>query len=61
MDVDFHFIRERVQCKDLSVQNVPTDEQIADILTKGIHNPIFQKHCFNLSLGPSPAELEEGC
>ncbi|BBN67240.1 hypothetical protein Prudu_20S000300 [Prunus dulcis] len=61
LDVDFHFIRERVQSKDLIVQYVPTDEQVADILTKGLHSPIFIKHCSNLSLGSSPAELEGGC
>ncbi|XP_034229446.1 uncharacterized mitochondrial protein AtMg00810-like [Prunus dulcis] len=61
LDVDFHFIRERVQSKDLIVQYVPTDEQVADILTKGLHSPIFLKHCSNLSLGSSPAELEGGC
>ncbi|BBH07344.1 hypothetical protein Prudu_019255 [Prunus dulcis] len=60
LDVDFHFIRERVQSKDLIVQYVPTDEQVADILTKGLHSPIFLKHCSNLSLGSSPAELEGG-
>lgn len=61
LDVDFHFIRERVQSKDLIVQYVPTDEQVADILTKGLHSPIFIKHCSNLSLGSPPAELEGGC
>ncbi|KAI5318095.1 hypothetical protein L3X38_037803 [Prunus dulcis] len=61
LDVDFHFIRERVQSKDLIVQYVPTDEQVADILTKGLHSPIFIKHCSNLSLGSSPAEFEGGC
>ncbi|CAL9006148.1 unnamed protein product [Prunus brigantina] len=33
MEIDFHFIRERVQNKDLIVQYVSTDEQVDDILT----------------------------
>ncbi|CAL8077757.1 unnamed protein product [Prunus armeniaca] len=60
MDIDFHFIREKVQNKDLIVQYVSTDEQVADILTKGLHSPLFVKHCGNLSLGSPPAEIEGG-
>ncbi|CAL8120114.1 unnamed protein product [Prunus armeniaca] len=60
MEIDFHFIRERVQNKDLIVQYVSTDEQVVDILTKGRHSPLFVKHCANLSLGSPPTEIEEG-
>ncbi|XP_016648868.1 PREDICTED: uncharacterized mitochondrial protein AtMg00810-like [Prunus mume] len=60
MDIDFHFIREKVQNKDLIVQYVSTDEQVADILTKGLHSPLFVKHCGNLSLSSPPAEIEGG-
>ncbi|CAL9010999.1 unnamed protein product [Prunus brigantina] len=60
MDIDFHFIREKVQNKDLIVQYVSTDEQVADILTKGLHSPLFVKHSGNLSLGSPPAEIEGG-
>ncbi|BBN69152.1 hypothetical protein Prudu_778S000100 [Prunus dulcis] len=50
LDIDFHFIRERVQHKDFHVQQ----------FTKGLHGPIFSKHCINLRLG-HPAEIEGGC
>ncbi|CAL2272215.1 unnamed protein product [Prunus armeniaca] len=59
MDTDFHFVRERVQCKDLEVQYVPTEEQLSDVFTKGLHSLIFLKHCTNLILRNS-AELEGG-
>ncbi|KAM2196223.1 hypothetical protein ACFX1R_030129 [Malus domestica] len=59
LDTDFHFIREKVQKKDILVQYVPTEEQTADILTKGLHSPVFFKHCCNLCLGP-PAKIEGG-
>ncbi|XP_020411466.1 uncharacterized protein LOC109946845 [Prunus persica] len=59
MDTDFHFMRERVQRKDLEVQYVPTEEQLADVFTKGLHSPIFLKHCTNLRLRNS-VELEGG-
>ncbi|KAL6291909.1 hypothetical protein ACE6H2_000051 [Prunus campanulata] len=60
LDVDFHFVRERVQRKDFLVQYIPTDDQIADVLTKGLHSPVFVKHCTNLSLG-TLTEIEGGC
>lgn len=34
LGTDYHFIRERVQKKDISVHYVSTDNQVADILTK---------------------------
>lgn len=61
MEIDFHFLREKVQNKDLIVQYVPTDEQVAEILTKGLHSPIFVKHCSNLRLGSPPAAIKGGC
>ncbi|TQE05979.1 hypothetical protein C1H46_008403 [Malus baccata] len=51
LDTDYHFVRERVQRGDLEVVYVPTDDQAADILTKGLHSPAFVKHCYNLQLG----------
>ncbi|KAI5321215.1 hypothetical protein L3X38_030286 [Prunus dulcis] len=40
LELDFHFIRERVQRRDLVVQYVQTEEQIADIFTKGLHSTL---------------------
>ncbi|KAM1175309.1 hypothetical protein ACFX13_028395 [Malus domestica] len=51
LDTDFHFVWERVQHGDLEVLYVPTEDQIADILTKGLHSPSFVKHFHNLKLG----------
>ncbi|KAM1712705.1 hypothetical protein ACFX12_023549 [Malus domestica] len=51
LDTDYHFVRERVQRRDLEVLYIPTEEQTADILTKGLHSPSFLKHCYNLKLG----------
>ncbi|KAM2392834.1 hypothetical protein ACFX1X_036261 [Malus domestica] len=59
LDTDFHFVREKVQQNDILVQYVPTEEQTTDILTKGLHIPVFFKHCCNLRLG-SPAKIEGG-
>ncbi|KAM3001281.1 hypothetical protein FF2_037593 [Malus domestica] len=51
LDTDYHFVREMVQKGDLAVAYVPTDEQTADVLTKGLHSPAFIRHCYNLKLG----------
>ncbi|KAM0961728.1 hypothetical protein ACFX2A_021434 [Malus domestica] len=51
LDTDYHFIRERVQKNDLEVVYVPTADQTADVLTKGLHSPTFNRHCYNLQLG----------
>ncbi|BBH08832.1 hypothetical protein Prudu_021148 [Prunus dulcis] len=43
LDIDFHFVREKVQRKDLIVQYIPTEEQIADVFTKGNGMGIVRK------------------
>jgi hypothetical protein len=42
IEVDFHFIRERVIRKDLQVKFVSTVDQLADIFTKELPSPRFQ-------------------
>lgn len=51
LDTIYHFVRERVQQGDLEVYYIPTEDQSVDILTKGLHGPLFFKHCYNLKLG----------
>jgi hypothetical protein len=41
IEVDFHFVRERVLGKDLAVKFVSTLDQLADIFTKSL-----PAHCF---------------
>ncbi|KAM1010062.1 hypothetical protein TB1_044704 [Malus domestica] len=60
IEVDVHFVRERVAKKLLQVQFVSSTEQFADILTKGLSAPLFQTHCYNLSIGKLPSEIEGG-
>ncbi|KAM1147908.1 hypothetical protein ACFX19_040240 [Malus domestica] len=55
LDTDYHFVREKVQKRDLLVHYIPTEDQIADVFTKGLHSPIFQKHCRTLGLGVGSA------
>jgi hypothetical protein len=46
-----------VQCKDLAVEYVKSDSQVADIFTKGLSSTHFCDHCVNLKLVNMP-ELE---
>ncbi|KAB2600999.1 hypothetical protein D8674_002004 [Pyrus ussuriensis x Pyrus communis] len=51
IEIDCHFVRERVQQGIILLQFVASSEQFADILTKGLCFPLFSSHCNNLMLG----------
>jgi histone deacetylase 1/2 len=50
IEVDYHFVRERVARKDLDVRFVSTHDQLADILTKPLAVQSFVKFRNNLNL-----------
>ncbi|XP_021818795.1 uncharacterized protein LOC110760780 [Prunus avium] len=52
IEVDCHFVREKVTGGQLHLQHVPSSLQVADILTKGLCSPSFDFHCSNLKLRP---------
>ena len=41
IEVDYHFVRERVLRHDLQVKFIASQDQLADILTKGLASPHF--------------------
>jgi formylmethanofuran dehydrogenase subunit D len=41
-EVDIHFIKEKIKSGLICIPYVPTGEQLADILTKGVQNPSFK-------------------
>ena len=43
IDVCHHFVRERVLSKEIDVQYCPTEQMIADIMTKGLSKISFEK------------------
>jgi hypothetical protein len=61
LQIDYHFVRERVIMGDLLVQHVSSSDQFADILTKGLSISLFQHHCSNLMLGSSQPAIEGVC
>ncbi|CAN6691017.1 unnamed protein product [Malus baccata var. baccata] len=60
IEVDIHFVRERVDKQLLQVHFVSSGEQFADIFIKGLSAPLFQRHCNNLRLSFFALELEGG-
>lgn len=43
IEIDLHFVRERVACGDIRVLHVPTSSQYADIFTKGLLSSVFKE------------------
>ena len=51
IELDIHFVREKVAIGEVRILHVPTGEQFADIMTKGLPTLVFQE--FRSSLGAS--------
>lgn len=60
IEIDFHFIRERVASKDLIVRFICSNDQLADLLTKGLPAPRVARLRSKLHIDPSPVPLEGG-
>ena len=50
IEIDLHFIRERVAIGDLKVLHVPTSSQFADIFTKGLPSSVFTEFRSSLNV-----------
>ena len=50
IDIRFHFIRELVEEKIISLEYIPTDDQRADIFTKPLDKSRFKKMKFDLGM-----------
>ncbi|XP_018499873.2 uncharacterized mitochondrial protein AtMg00810-like [Pyrus x bretschneideri] len=61
IEIDVHFVRERIAKQLLHMEFVSSTKQFVDILTKGLSAPLFHAHCCNLRLRDPPPELEGGC
>jgi hypothetical protein len=50
IDIQYHFVREKIQEGFLDLSYIPTKEQLADILTKALNAPTFNTIFSNLKL-----------
>ena len=60
IEVDTDFIREQVEAKQIEVRFVPTEEQVADMLTKPLAASKFELLRHKLTVEDSPFRLREG-
>jgi histone deacetylase 1/2 len=60
IEVDFHFVRERVAKKLLHVRFISSKDQLADIFTKPLSLPLFEACRRNLNLFDT-VKIEGGC
>ena len=57
VEVDYHYVREKVVRKELQVQFVSTTDQVADIFTKGLSSTRFHFLVNKLPVLPRPVSL----
>jgi len=50
IEIDLHFVQERVAIGDLRVLHVPTSSQYADIFTKGLPSSVFTEFRSSLNV-----------
>ncbi|KAL5728322.1 hypothetical protein ACHQM5_001420 [Ranunculus cassubicifolius] len=55
VELDIHFVREKVSLGQIKVLLVPSAYQYADIFTKGLPRALFLDFRNSLSIHPSPA------
>ena len=52
IDISYHFIRERVLSKEISMTYCTTDNMLADAMTKGLTRDNFKKFRSSLNIHP---------
>lgn len=60
IEIDYHFVREKVAHKQLEVRFISTLDQEADIFTKGLHSTRARDLQAKLCVRPRPHQLEGG-
>jgi len=61
IELDVHFVREKVALGELRVLHIPSARQFADIFTKGLPSSLFNDFRDSLCVGKPTAATEGGC
>ena len=61
IEIDLHFVRERVALGAVRVLHVPTTSQFADIFTKGLPTAVFTEFRSSLNVRSIDAVTAGGC
>ena len=59
IDIQHHFVREKVESNEIEVEHIPSRDMIADCLTKPLPRPLFDD--LRNRLGVLPLQIEGGC
>uniref|UniRef100_A0A2N9GWR7 Reverse transcriptase Ty1/copia-type domain-containing protein n=1 Tax=Fagus sylvatica TaxID=28930 RepID=A0A2N9GWR7_FAGSY len=60
IEVDYHFIREKVVRGDLALQFISIDDQLTDVFTKALPSPRFHRLCSKLLVCSTDHQFEGG-
>lgn len=58
MEIDIHFIRKKIDSKELILLYIKIQGQVADILTKGLSSSDFKKNVYKLHIYDMYAQFE---
>ena len=61
VEIDLHFVRDRVVLGEVRVLHVPTTSQYADIFTKGLPLSIFAEFRSSLNVCGAADQTAEAC
>ena len=61
VEVDRHFIKEKLEAGIIELPFVKSEDQLADILTKAVNRRIFNNCLFKLRIGDPTTQLEGEC
>ena len=61
IEINLHFVRERVSVGDLRVLHVPTSSQYADIFTKGLPSSVFMEFRSSLNVRAADDQTAGAC
>jgi hypothetical protein len=55
IELDIHFVREKVALGELRVLHIPTTRQLADVFTKGLPRVLFVEFRNSLAVSEPPS------
>jgi hypothetical protein len=61
VEIDLHFVRDKVALGEARVLHVPTSSQFADIFTKGLPTSVFADFRTSLNVAKSVVPTAGGC
>jgi hypothetical protein len=60
VEIDLHFVRDKVALGEARILHVPTGSQYADIFTKGLPTSVFEEFRTSLNITPSAVQTAGG-